>query len=115
MPSLRARVLLDRSCAATKASQSASGSQAARETGRGALDEVTRRRSGRDMAPLPVLAGAHAARLPRAHLGGTDQLNHANRTRKPVDRVLAAVDAAMPDAFGLDAQPVTVPQLVNAI
>src|SRR5215207_5869552 len=58
-------------------------------------------------APLACLAGAH--------LGGSHQLDRANGARQPIDRMLAAVDAGMPDALSFDPEPVAVPQLVNAI
>src|SRR5215207_3336628 len=68
------------------------------------------------MARLPVFAGVLAARgVPGAHFGGPNQLNHANRARHPVDRVLAAIDAAMADALGFDPKAVAVPQLVDRV
>src|SRR5829696_6907160 len=51
--------------------------------------------------------------LSGAHRVGSDQLDNLDRRRDAIDRMLAAVDAAVPDALGLDAKSMTMTQLVD--
>src|SRR5215208_5717723 len=49
------------------------------------------------------------------HRAGANQLDNLDRRRDAIDRMLAAVDAAVPDALGLDPKSVTMTQLVNRV
>src|SRR5215204_2669421 len=72
------------------------------------------------------MAGVHSrappAETPRRsrslidpHRAGANQLDNLDRRRDAIDRMLAAVDAAVPDALGLDPKSVTMTQLVNRV
>jgi hypothetical protein len=53
--------------------------------------------------------------LARSHVVGANQLDNVDRRREPINGVLAREDAAMSDAFGLDDEPVPMPQLVDRV
>src|SRR5215203_1305430 len=50
-----------------------------------------------------------------AHGVGSDQLDNLDRRRDAIDCMLAAVDAAVPDALGLDGKSMTMTQLVDRV
>ena len=47
--------------------------------------------------------------LAGSHFVGAHQLDNVDRRREPINGVLAGEDATMPDAFGIDDEPVPMP------